>query len=299
MFQILRNLDDLPDLIFRHDDLITKIHPTLEILKDTSESVKDPQNPLPFNPKQGAISIKNLNFAYQENKSNTTVFKDFNLEIAGGEKVGIVGLSGAGKSTLASLLMRFDDIQSGEILIDGINIRDVKQSKLREKISYVPQEPLLFHRSVRDNIAYHDNKSTDKEVVKATKAAHAHDFIKLLPDKYSTIVGERGVKLSGGQKQRVVIARAVLKKAPIIIFDEATSALDSESENIIQKSLPEILGNHTSVVIAHRLSTVAGLDRIIVIQDGKIIEQGTHNQLLKNNGQYRALWNRQTSDEIS
>ena len=298
MFQILRNLDDLPDLIFRHDDLITKMHPTLAIISNKDEDVKDPKNPLSFKPSRGAISIRDLDFSYQDGKVNTTVFKKFNLDIAGGEHVGVVGLSGAGKSTLASLLMRFDDIQSGEILIDGVNIKDVKQRDLRSHIAYVPQEPLLFHRSVHDNIAYHDQSATKADVVKAAKAAHAHDFIKELPKKYETIVGERGVKLSGGQKQRVVIARAVLKKTPIIVFDEATSALDSESEHIIQRALPEIIGNHTALILAHRLSTVARLDRIIVIDNGKIVEQGSHEQLLKTKGRYHSLWKRQTSEEI-
>ena len=203
-------------------------------------------------------------------------------------------MSGAGKSTLANLLLRFDEVENGSIQIDGIDIRDVRQSELRQNIAYVPQEPLLFHRSVRDNIAYYNTKVDIEEIVKAAKAAYAHEFIEKLPDGYETIVGERGVKLSGGQKQRVAIARAVLKKAPIILFDEATSALDSESEQIIQQALPEILGKHTAIIIAHRLSTVAKLDRIIVIHDGKVTEEGAHNGLLNMKGRYYSLWQRQT-----
>jgi ATP-binding cassette subfamily B protein len=158
----------------------------------------------------------------------------------------------------------------------------------------VPQEPLLFHRSIRENIAYYKDQASDDEIKRAAKAAHADEFIQLLPDGYQTTVGERGVKLSGGQKQRVAIARAVLKKAPITLFDEATSALDSESEQIIQRALPQILGKQTAIVVAHRLSTVAGLDRIVVMHEGKIIEEGTHAQLLRRRGRYYSLWQRQT-----
>ncbi len=295
MFQILRNLEDLPDLIFRHDDLVTKMAPTLEILKDNDEKIRDPQKPKKLNSKQADIEIRNASFSYQDGAQTTDVFNNFNLKIANGEKVGVVGLSGAGKSTLASLLMRFDELNQGEILIGGTRIQDVRQSELRAFIAYVPQEPLLFHRSVRANIAYHDAKASDSDVHKAAKAAHAHEFIQELPNKYDTVVGERGVKLSGGQKQRVVIARAVLKKAPILLFDEATSALDSESEHIIQTALPEIIGSHTAIVIAHRLSTVAQLDRIIVMHNGEIVEEGTHQELLKKKGRYHALWQRQVS----
>lgn len=296
MFQILRNVADMPAIIQQYDDLVTKLESTLDVLDDTYEDIKDGSKYSEFEPKRGAIDIKNLSFKYNDDNQTANVFRNFNLNIKPGEKIGIVGVSGAGKSTLANLLMRFDEAQSGNILIDGVDIKDVPQSKLRTKIAYVPQEPLLFHRTIRDNIAYHNNKATDKEVEQAAKAAHAYEFIKDLPKKYNTVVGDRGVKLSGGQKQRVVIARAILKRAPIIIFDEATSALDSESEAIIQKALPTILGSHTAVIIAHRLSTVAQLDRIIVIHKGKIIEEGSHKQLLAKKGRYHSLWQRQTSE---
>lgn len=299
MFQILRNISDMPAIIQQYDDLITKMESTLEVLDDTYEEIRDGDKLTDFNPIKGAIDIQDLSFKYNDKNTKTYIFRNFNLAIKPGEKVGIVGVSGAGKSTLANLLMRFDDIQEGTILIDGVDIRDVSQSQLRSRIAYVPQEPLLFHRSIRENIAYHNSEASDADIEKAAKAAHADEFIRELPNKYNTMVGERGVKLSGGQKQRVVIARAVLKKAPIILFDEATSALDSESEAIIQKSLPEIMGKHTAIIIAHRLSTIAQLDRIIVMDNGRILEEGTHKELLAKKGKYHSLWMRQASGEIA
>lgn len=296
MFQIMRNVGDLPDLIYRYDDLASKLEPTLEVLDGNYETIVDADDATVFRPKHATIDINNVSFRYGDSK-NRYVFKNLDLHIKAGEKIGVVGLSGAGKSTLASLLMRFDDVSSGEILIDNTDVRSVTQSSLRQQIAYVPQEPILFHRSVKDNIAYHNSTATKEQIVRAAKAAHAHEFIKELPDGYDTVVGERGVKLSGGQKQRIVIARAVLKNAPVILFDEATSALDSESEQIIQRALPQIIGNHTAIVIAHRLSTVADLDRIIVMHDGAIEEQGTHQQLLNNKGRYYSLWQKQTKGD--
>jgi len=299
MFQIVRNVSSLPELVATHDDLVTKIYPTLKYLGNEYEQIRDIDNPVELSIKKGSIDIDGVNFSYSSRSNKSTkisVFKNLTIKIKGGERVGIVGLSGAGKSTLANLLLRFDEIQSGSIKIDGVDIRNVKQSELRKKIAYVPQEPLLFHRSIRENIAYYNYDISDENIVRASKAAHAHEFIEKLPDKYDTIVGERGVKLSGGQKQRVVIARAILKKAPIMIFDEATSALDSESEQIIQRALPEIIGNQTAIVVAHRLSTVAGLDRIIVMHEGEITETGNHEELLKLKGRYYSLWKKQTSE---
>jgi ATP-binding cassette subfamily B protein len=290
MFQIVRSVGSLPELIGLHDDFVTKLYPTLHYLDNEDEVIRDPATPEPLTIKKAAIRLDKVNFSYPA----VPVFKDLDLAIEGGEQIGIVGLSGAGKSTLANLLLRFNDVDSGSISIDGHDIRHVKQSELRQKIAYVPQEPLLFHRSIRDNIAYFNPKASDKEIIEAAKAAHADEFIQELPEGYDSTVGERGVKLSGGQKQRVAIARAILKKAPIILFDEATSALDSESEQIIQQALPEIIGKQTAIVIAHRLSTIAGLDRIIVMDKGKIIEEGTHEQLLKQKGRYYTLWQKQT-----
>lgn len=300
MFQITRNVMDLPLLIYQHDDLVTKVYPTLEYNLDLYENIKDAKDPQPLHVTSGEISLQDITFGYSsgnDEQRRITVFENLTMRVKGGEQVGIVGLSGAGKSTLASLLMRFDEILGGTIQIDGQDITKVRQSDLRNAISYVPQEPLLFHLSVKDNIAYFKPDASEKEIIQAAKAAHAHEFITELPDGYKTTVGERGVKLSGGQKQRIAIARAVLKNAPIILFDEATSALDSESEKIIQRALPEIIGKHTAIIIAHRLSTVAGLDRIIVLHKGKVVEEGTHAQLLRKKGRYYSLWQKQIANE--
>lgn len=300
MFQIMRNVFELPSVILQHDDSVTKIYPTLQYLEKTYEDIRDPKNPKQLQITKAQLDIEQVDFSYPShsgNGSRISVFKNLTIHIKGGEQIGIVGLSGAGKSTLANLLMRFDDIDAGAIKIDGIDIREVRQSELRQKIAYVPQEPLLFHRTIAENIAYFNDQANHASIVKAAQAAHAHEFIAKLPDGYDTIVGERGVKLSGGQKQRVVIARAILKNAPIIVFDEATSALDSESEQIIQRAMPEIIGKQTAVVIAHRLSTVAGLDRIIVMHEGKIVEEGKHDQLLQMQGRYYSLWQKQTKSD--
>jgi ATP-binding cassette subfamily B protein len=299
MFQIVRNVGELPELITQHDDLITKIYPTLKYLGNDHEEIRDSAKPQKLKITKGAISVEHVSFSYSSRSdkgASIPVFTDLNIKVEGGEQVGVVGLSGAGKSTLANLLLRFDEVNNGSIKIDGIDIRKVKQSELRQQIAYVPQEPLLFHTTIRENINYYNPDVGESEIILAAKASHAHEFIEKLPDGYNTIVGERGIKLSGGQKQRVAIARAVLKKAPIMIFDEATSALDSESEQIIQRAMPEIIGKQTAIVVAHRLSTVAGLDRIIVMHEGKIVEAGTHEELLNLNGRYNSLWQRQTTE---
>lgn len=300
MFQIIRNVSELPTLITQHDDFVTKIYPTLKYLNNENEEIKDPSQPKSLNVSKGTIDIGGVTFSYPSNSGKGQRIKVFNglsLRVSAGEQVGIVGLSGAGKTTLANLLMRFDDIEGGSIKIDGVDIRNVAQAELRQKIAYVPQEPLLFHRTIRENIAYFDSEATDRNIKNAAEAAHAQEFIEKLPEGYNTIVGERGIKLSGGQKQRVVIARAILKGAPIMIFDEATSALDSESEKIIQHAMPEIIGKQTAIVIAHRLSTVAGLDRIVVMHEGKITEEGNHEELLNIKGKYYSLWQKQISNK--
>ncbi len=239
--------------------------------------------------KQANIDWKNVTFQFDSN----TVFSDFSLSIPTGQRVGLVGQSGAGKTTFVSLLLRQHDISAGEIMIDCQNIAHVTQDSLRQAIAIVPQEPALFHRSIRENIIYGKLDATEEEVIAVAKKAQAHEFITELPDGYNTMVGERGVKLSGGQKQRVAIARAMLKDAPILVLDEATSALDSESEVAIQKALETLMEGRTVIAIAHRLSTLREMDRIIVLKDGEIIEDGNHDSLATEGGVYERLWNHQ------
>lgn len=244
---------------------------------------------------KGQIDFKDVQFAYGQN----AVFERFSLTIPKGQKVGLVGPSGAGKSSLMQILLRLYDIQSGEILIDEQNIAHVQQDSLRENIAVIPQMTDLFHRSIRDNIGYGRLDATDEEIIDAAKKAYAHDFILDLSDSkgntgYDTLVGERGVKLSGGQRQRIAIARAILKDAPILILDEATSALDSESEQLIQSSLKNLMAGKTVIAIAHRLSTISALDRLVVMEGGTIIEDGSHNELLTKGGLYARLWNMQS-----
>lgn len=255
--------------------------------------------------KNDAVSIKNIkpsieikDVYYQYEKLNGYVLNGIDLSIEAGAKIGLVGHSGAGKTTLTHLILRFADVTKGSILIDGHDIRDITQESLRRNIAYVSQEPMLFHRSLRDNIIYGKPDATEKEIARAIKQANAEEFIEKLPHGINTIVGERGVKLSSGQKQRVAIARALLKDAPILILDEATSALDSESEKLIQSSLEKLMKGRTSIVIAHRLSTIASLDYIVVIGDGKIVEKGTHQELLSKNKIYARLWNHQSGGFI-
>ena len=244
----------------------------------------------------GQMSLEHIAFTHAD--SDVPLFDNFNLAVRAGEKVGIVGVSGSGKTTLTKLLMRFADPTSGAITIDGTNIATVSQASLHDAIAYVPQEPLLFHCSVAENISYSKPGSSDADIRVAAKKAHADTFIKDLADGYDTMVGERGVKLSGGQRQRIAIARAILKDAPILILDEATSALDSESEQLIQHSLETLMKGRTSIVIAHRLSTIAKLDRIIVLNNGTIVEDGTHQELLKKKGTYAKLWSHQSGGFI-
>jgi ATP-binding cassette subfamily B protein len=271
--------------------------PLTEIMAQNPE-ILDAPDAKPLTVTKGSINLKDVVFKYEEASANKQVFESLNLSIRPSEKVGLVGPSGGGKSTLTRLLLRFEDIQAGEIDIDGQDIKSVTQQSLRRGISYVPQEPLLFHRSIKENIAYSKPNVAIKKVVEAAKLAHADDFIRSLPNGYDTIVGERGVKLSGGQRQRVAIARAILKDAPILVLDEATSALDSESEVLIQKALWELMKDRTAIVVAHRLSTIQKMDRIVVLDNGKIIEEGSHKALLKNKGLYAKLWQHQSGGFI-
>jgi len=238
----------------------------------------------------GQIVFDRVKFHY---KGSQPLFHKKSVEIKAGQKVGLVGYSGSGKSTFVSLILRLYDVTDGAVLIDGQDIRNVTQDSLRSNIAMIPQDPSLFQRSLRENIRYGKPGSSDAEVVKAAKKAHAHEFIEKLPQGYDSLVGERGVKLSGGQRQRIAIARAIIKNAPILILDEATSQLDSLTENMIQESLSELMQNKTTIVVAHRLSTLLHMDRILVFDKGKIVQDGTHGELLKNRGMYKKLWDAQ------
>ena len=236
---------------------------------------------------KGAVEFNNISFYFRGTRS---IFKDFSLSIAGGTKAALVGPSGAGKTTITQLLLRLYDVSSGHILIDGQDISLVTQESLRDSISFVPQDSVLFHRTLMDNIRYGKRTATDEEVIEAAKQAHCHEFISQFPEGYKTFVGERGVKLSGGERQRVAIARAILKNAPILILDEATSSLDSESEKYIQDALQTLMKGKTVIVVAHRLSTIMLMDTIIVLEKGRVVTEGTHEQLRSTEGLYKKLW---------
>ncbi len=262
----------------------------VEIL-ETPYEIKDIPNAYKLMTKVGHIAFRNVSFAFNETRN---VIENINIEIKGGEKVALIGPSGAGKSTFVRLLLRMYDVASGQIEIDGQNIKEVTQESLRREISLVPQDPILFHRTLMENIRYGREEASDEEVIEAARLAHCDEFIDVLPDKYGTFVGERGIKLSGGERQRVAIARAILKNAPILILDEATSSLDSHSEHLIQDALDKLMQDKTVIVIAHRLSTIRKMDRVIAIDNGQVIEEGSHEELLaREHSLYKNLWNLQ------
>lgn len=261
---------------------------------DEPTLVADAPDAKPLKVGEGRIDFEHLSFRYPDAPANEYVFDDLNLHIPAGQRIGLVGRSGSGKTTLTKLLLRLDDVQRGEVLVDGQDVSKCTQQSLRQQVAYVPQEPLLFHRSVRENIAYGRPDATMDQIRAAAAEANALEFIERMPDGFDTMVGERGVKLSGGQRQRVAIARAILADAPILVLDEATSALDSESEAAVQGALEHLMRGRTSIVVAHRLSTVASLDRIVVLSHGQIVEDGTHQELVQEGGEYAELWSRQT-----
>lgn len=285
----------LGDILNGYDQALLDAAPMSDMLNQPL-SVKDKSNAKKLKVTRPIVELDNISYRYSD--SPNLVLDSLSLTIPAGQKVGLVGPSGAGKSTLTHLLLRFSDVTGGAIRIDGHDIRDVTQESLRTNIAYVPQEPMLFHRTLRENIAYGKPNATIEEIERAAMQANALDFIKELPQGIDTIVGERGVKLSGGQRQRIAISRALLKDAPILILDEATSALDSESEKLIQASLETLMEGRTSIVIAHRLSTIAKLDRIIVLENGKVIEDGPHSSLLRQGGTYARLWKHQSGGFI-
>ncbi len=295
---LILRLFDINTMTRQTEEALLQASPMTQIFMEDFEIVDTP-GASRLQVTNGAVQFDTVDFQYQDNNNKEAVFEQLSLSIKPGERVGLVGPSGGGKTTLTRLLLRFEDIQAGSITIDGQNICDITQDSLRNSVSYVPQEPLLFHRSVRENIAYGRPDATDDEIARAANLAHAHGFINKLPQKYDTVVGERGVKLSGGQRQRVAIARAILKNAPLLVLDEATSALDSESEKAIQAAMWELMKNKTALVIAHRLSTIQKMDRILVMDDGKIVEEGSHKELVgKKDGVYAKLWAHQSGGFI-
>ncbi|WP_242614230.1 ABC transporter ATP-binding protein [Actinomadura roseirufa] len=254
-------------------------------------TVLDPPDPEPLRPVDAAVRFERVSFAHG---GGSPLFDGLDLEIPSGTKIGLVGRSGGGKTTLTRLLLRLMDVDGGRILIGGQDIARLRQSDLRSLIAYVPQEPAMFHRSVRDNIAFARPGATEDEVLAAARAAHVTEFAEGLPDGFDTLIGERGVKLSGGQRQRVALARAILRDAPILLLDEATSALDSESEMLVQEALWHLMRDRTALVVAHRLSTVVRMDRLIVLDRGRIVEDGSHQELLESEGAYARLWHHQS-----
>ncbi len=293
-FTVARQLWEMNSIMRNYNRLMGDAHDMTEIL-ELMPDVRDTSDKK-LRVEKGALAFEDMTFTHGGAKE--TLFENFTLAVKPGERIGLVGHSGSGKTTLTRVLLRFSDLDSGKITIDDQDISKVTQESLRKSIAYVPQEPLLFHRSLRDNIAYGKPGATDKEILEAATQANAKEFIDKLPEGLDTMVGERGVKLSGGQRQRIVIARAILKNAPILVLDEATSALDSESEKLIQDALSKLMKGRTSIVVAHRLSTIAKLDRIVVLDNGKIVEDDTHSKLLEKKGTYAKLWSHQSGGFI-
>ncbi|MCZ0982103.1 ABC transporter ATP-binding protein [Streptomyces diastatochromogenes] len=261
-----------------------------ELLLDRP-TVLDPETPEPLRPEGSAVRFEKVTFAHAGAKP---LFEDLDLDVPSGARIGFVGRSGGGKTTLTRLLLRMTDIEGGRITIGGQDISRLRQAELRSMIAYVPQDPAMFHRTLRENIAFARPDATEAEIRRAAEAAHVTEFVDALPDGFDTMVGERGVKLSGGQRQRVALARAILRDAPVLLLDEATSALDSESEMLVQDALWRLMEGRTALVVAHRLSTVAGMDRLVVLDRGRIVEQGTHQELLTAEGAYAKLWQHQS-----
>ena len=280
MFDLMERISDIRDAL----DTVVVPHEITDI----------PSAPM-IEMTRGHITFDRVTFAY-DGRGN--VFENLSLDIPAGQKIGLVGRSGAGKSTLVLLLQRLYDVTGGEIRIDGQNIRSVTADSLRERIAVVPQDTVLFHRSIAENIGYGLDHPSMDQITRAARLAYAQDFIERLPEKYDAKVGERGVKLSGGQRQRIAIARAILRDAPILLLDEATSALDSESEHAIQEALKELMRHRTTLVVAHRLSTLVTLDRILVFEAGQIVEDGSHRELVEHGGIYAELWQRQAGGFI-
>jgi len=288
VWSISKNLVRMVTAITDADEMVQIFEQDLDV-QDCSEPQKARFS-------KGHVVFDKVSFTYENGRK---LFSSISLDIKAGERVALVGHSGAGKSTALKLLLRFADVSKGAIFIDEQNIARLAQDDLRQNIAYVPQEPVLFHRSLRDNIAYAKPRATAREIEDAARMARAHEFIESLPQGYKTLVGERGIKLSGGERQRVAIARAMLKDAPVLVMDEATSSLDSISEGKIQAAFEDLMQGRTTIVIAHRLSTIRRMDRIIVFDEGKITEDGDHEALLSLGGTYAALWHSQVGGFIN
>ena len=289
LYAPIRNLNKLNLEVQEGMAAAARVYELLDITPDINEE----EGAIPLPPISKGIEFKNVSFKYNEE----TVLKEISLPVKAGEVIALVGMSGAGKTSLVNLLPRFYDVEKGQILFDDYDIRKVSVKSLRDQIGLVTQQTILFNDTVRNNIAYGRLRCADQEIIEAAKAANAHDFIQRLPQGYDTIIGEQGVKLSGGERQRISIARALLKNAPILILDEATSSLDSDSEAEVQKALDELMKGRTVFVIAHRLSTIRNAHRIVVLSEGRVVEKGTHEELLSLNGEYRRLYDLQFKDD--
>jgi ATP-binding cassette subfamily B protein len=288
----------IADIIKQYENVMGAAYQSVKTML-VPVQVHDPAEPKTFPAEPLHVHFNAVTYHYADTAKAAKAVDGFTLDIAPGEKIGLVGYSGSGKTTLTKLLLRFMDTSGGAITIGGVDIRDVTQRELREYIAYVPQEPLLFHRSIQENIGYGRPTASAKQVREAAKMAYVDEFVEQLPHKYDTLVGERGVKLSGGQRQRVAIARAILKDAPILVLDEATSALDSRSEKFIQQALWRLMEDRTALVVAHRLSTIQRMDRIVVMDKGKIVQVGSHDELLKDGkGIYARLWAHQSGGYV-
>ncbi|NUR91116.1 MAG: ABC transporter ATP-binding protein [Nonomuraea sp.] len=274
----------------RMESVLTEAAQFTELLL-VPPTVVDPADPQPLRPADASVRFDRVSFAHA---GGPPLFEDLDLDIPSGTKIGLVGQSGGGKTTLTRLLLRLMDVDAGRVLVGGQDITRLRQADLRSLIAYVPQEPAMFHRSIRDNIAFARPGATDADILRAARAAHVTEFAEALPDGFDTLVGERGVKLSGGQRQRLALARAILRDAPILLLDEATSALDSESEILVQEALWQLMRDRTALVVAHRLSTVVRMDRLVVLNRGRIAEQGSHAELLQAEGPYARLWRHQS-----
>jgi ATP-binding cassette subfamily B protein len=296
LYQLVDKVQEVGQSVRRIYEAMADANEMTEILQ-TSHEIRDVESARPLAVPKGRIEFRNVQFRYSGNAN--LVLKDFNLRTRPGERIGIVGPSGGGKSTILKLLVRLHDVTDGMILVDNQDITQVTQNSLHRSIAYVPQDPILFHRTLMENIRYSRPEATDEEVIHAAKLAHCHEFISSFTLGYETLVGERGIKLSGGERQRVAIARAILMNAPILVLDEATSSLDSESEMYIQDALAKLVVGRTVIAVAHRLSTIRKMDRIFVVTDGQIIEEGNHDLLLKiKDGVYQKLWGLQTVDSF-